>query len=93
MISIEEAVDVATRFVERNWDGWDPMTMRIVREDVRVEGSDVVVPYDLRDATHVEGDGNFLLGNLPVLVDVSRGTCRFMTIDELLASPGFQDSE
>ncbi|WP_385626063.1 YrhB domain-containing protein [Streptomyces sp. P8-A8] len=88
MIPLDEALDAATTLLAQSGEGWDPETMRIVHERVRIEDGHAVVPYNSRAFLDEGRKGAWLLGNPPVLVDLATGACRFMTIDEVLASPG-----
>lgn len=82
MMSLSEALDQAASFLDRSDIGWDPATMRLAHEFVQVEGSRAVVPYNSIKMLDTGDWHAQLLGNVPVVVDLITGECRFMTWEE-----------
>lgn len=92
MLSMRQALDVAVAFLTEDGEAWDPQTMRIEPEHAFIEEGKAVVPYNSRAFLDEGKKGAWLLGNLPVLVNLDTSVCRYMTIDEVLASPGLSNA-
>lgn len=88
MLSMKEALDAAAVFLAQDGESWDPQTMRIAQERAFIEDGHAVVTYNSRTFLDEGQKGAWLLGNLPVRVDLATGACQYMTILEALASPG-----
>ncbi|MGZ2359952.1 hypothetical protein LRE75_25230 [Streptomyces sp. 372A] len=87
MLSGDEVLSTVSTFLEGECTGWNPETMRIDWEGIHIENGHAVVSYESRAVLDEGRRDQFLLGNLPVLVDLSTGACRFMTLDEVLHGP------
>lgn len=85
MLSLREALDKAALYLADNCAGLRPEDVRVMHEAAYVDGAQAVVPYNHVGFLDGGQRGKQLLGNIPIVVDLTSGACRLMTWDEFFA--------
>lgn len=83
MLDPEEAERRAAEFLAERSRAWGPSSdVRIISEYCFTDQGRFVAPYDHVDYLDHGRDDMQLGGNLPVAVDLSTGSCSFLTWEE-----------
>ncbi|KOU22617.1 hypothetical protein ADK52_20640 [Streptomyces sp. WM6372] len=83
MLTVEEALKVASDVLAEDSQGWDSSDVRVIPEAAFVEQGRLIVPYDHTDYLDSGQDDMRLAGNLPYAVDLNSGECSVLTWDEV----------
>lgn len=83
MLDKEQAADRAAEFLVGESRSWGPSSsVRIIPEYCFTDGGRFIAPYDHIDYLDNGREDMQLGGNLPVAVDLTTGTCRFIDWEE-----------
>jgi hypothetical protein len=84
MLDKEAAEKLAAEFLADESKSWGASSrVRIIPEYCFIDGTQLIAPYDHVDYLDHGKEDMQLGGNLPVAVDLTSGSCRFIDWDEV----------